>query len=71
MAESCVPNRDFTFSFTTEDFELPSTVFGRTDAGSTAMLSFVPKFCSLSIDDAYKASIADKKVETDIEDAKG
>ena len=35
------------------------------------MLSFVPKFCSLSIDDAYKASIADKKVETDIESAKG
>ena len=59
------------FSFTTEDFELPSSVFGKTDSGSTAMLSFIPKFCHLNIDDAYKASIAEKKVDVDIENAKG
>lgn len=66
-----MPNKDFCFSYTTEDFQLPSCVFGRTDVGSTAMLSFIPKFCPLSIDDAYKASIAGKSFETDIENAKG
>lgn len=60
MTNSCVPNKDFYFSYTTQDFELPSYVFGRTDAGSTAMISFIPKFCPLSIDDAYKASVKGK-----------
>ena len=59
-------NKDFTFSYTTEDFQLPSYVFGRTDVGSTAMLSFIPKFCDLSLDDAYKASVTGKGFETDI-----
>ena len=56
-----MPNKDFFFTFTTEDFEVPSYVFGRTDVGSTAMLSFIPKFCQLNIDDAYKASVAGKR----------
>ena len=71
MAGSSVPNKDFVFSFTTENFELPSSVFGKTDSGSTAMLSFIPKFCNLNLDDAYKASIAGKKVDVNIENAKG
>ena len=45
MSNACHPNRDFIFSYTTEDHQLPSSVLGRTDAGSTAVLSFVPKFC--------------------------
>jgi hypothetical protein len=71
LTAASIPNKDFVFSYTTEDFQLPSSVFGRTDAGSTAMLSFIPKFCELSIDDAYKASVAGKNFETDIEHAKG
>lgn len=71
MSNKCVPNKDFFFSYTTQDFELPSYVFGRTDAGSTAMVSFIPKFCPLSIDDAYKASVEGKSFETDIDSAKG
>ena len=71
MTKASVPNKDFTFTFTTEDFQLPSSVFGRTDAGSTAMLSFIPKFCDLSLDDAYKASVAGKSFETDIDNARG
>jgi hypothetical protein len=71
MTQAAVPNKDFVFSFTTEDFQLPSSVFGRTDAGSTAMLSFIPKFCQLSLDDAYKASVAGKAFEIDIDHAKG
>lgn len=53
MEGASIPNKDFVFSYTTEDFQLPSSVLGRTDAGSTAMLSFIPKFCSLTLDDAY------------------
>ena len=71
MVGPSTPNKDFVFSFTTDDFQLPSSVFGRTDAGSTAMLSFIPKFCNLALDDAYKASVDGKNVETDIENAKG
>lgn len=64
-------NTSFIFSFTTQDFELPSSVLGRTDTGSTAMVSFVPKFSTLSLDDAYKASVAGRKVEADIGSARG
>ena len=64
MTQACVPNKDFTFYFATEDFHIPSSVFGKTDAGSTVMLSFVPKFCELSVDDAYKASVEGEAVET-------
>ena len=67
----CLLSKDFVFTYTTEDFHLPSSVFGRTDAGSTAVISFVPKFCELSVDDAYKASVAGKSFETDIENGKG
>jgi hypothetical protein len=64
MEKAAVPNKDFVFSYTTEDFQLPSYVFGRTDCSSSAMLSFIPKFCSLNLDDAYKASVAGSAVET-------
>lgn len=57
--------------YTTEDFQLPSYVLGTTNISSTAMLSFIPKFCSLTIDDAYKASIADRAFETDMNSVKG
>ena len=70
MTKASIPNKDFTFSYTTENFQLPSYVFGRTDSGSTAMLSFIPKFCELSIDDAYKAAVAGKGFQTDIANAK-
>jgi hypothetical protein len=46
-------------------------VFGRTDVSSSAILSFIPKFCSLSIDDAYKASVKGTAFESDIDSAKG
>ena len=35
------------------------------------MLSFIPKFCSLSISDAYNASLEGKKLEGDMDSAKG
>ena len=71
MAEASIPNRDFCFLYTTEDFHLPSYVMGKTDASSTVMLSFIPKFCSMELNDAYKASIENKPFETDMDAAKG
>ena len=44
---------------------------GKTDASSSVMLSFIPKFCSLDINDAYKASIEKTPYETDLDSAKG
>ena len=71
MSQACPPNKDFVFIYTTEDFHLPGYVLGTTDCSSTAMLSFIPKFCDLNIDDAYKASIEGKPFETDITAARG
>ena len=62
MEKSEIPNKDFTFVYTTEDFQLPSYTLGKTDISSTVMLSFIPKFCELSVDDAYKAYIDKKEV---------
>jgi hypothetical protein len=35
------------------------------------MLSFIPKFCSLTLDDAYKASFKQTPYEVDLDSAKG
>ena len=59
------------FLYTTENFHLPSHVLSNTDASSTIMLSFIPKFCTMSISDAYKASIKDKSYEVEMSSAKG
>jgi hypothetical protein len=40
------------FTYTTEEFEVPSYTLGRTDAGSSVMVSFIPKFCELGLEDA-------------------
>jgi hypothetical protein len=45
---------------------LPNYVFGRTDVSSSAMLSFIPKFCNLAVDDAYKASVKGTPYESEI-----
>ena len=71
LDKKCLPNKDFVFTYTTADFELPSSVLGKSDAGSSAMLSFIPKFSRISIDDAYQASLEGKKIETSIEEVKG
>lgn len=71
MDKSQVPNKDFVLVYTTENFYLPSSVIGSTDTSSTVMLSFIPKFCTMEITDAYKASIENKPFETDMAHAKG
>lgn len=71
LEKACIPNKDFVFSYTTEEYQLPNYVFGRTDHSSSAMLSFIPKFCSMSINDAYMASVKGTPFEAEIESAKG
>ena len=71
LDKKCIPNKDFVFTYTTADFELSSSVLGKSDAGSSVMLSFIPKFSRISIDDAFKASVECQKIETNIEEAKG
>lgn len=56
---------DFVFTYRTAGFELPTYLLGTTDSSSSAMVSFVPKFCSLS--DASKQAV----LEPDMENAKG
>ena len=50
---------------------MPSFTFGKTDAASTAVLSFIPKFCQLSLSDAKKALLSGENIETDVSEAKG
>jgi uncharacterized protein with von Willebrand factor type A (vWA) domain len=38
---------------------------------STVLLSFIPKFCQLNLDDAYKASLINTSTEVEIGTAKG
>jgi hypothetical protein len=71
LAKKEKPNKDFFLLFTVEDFHLPNYALGRTDVSSTAMLSFIPKFCELSLDDAMKASKSKKELETDIDAVRG
>ena len=44
---------------------------GKTDVSATVMLSSIPKFCTLDINDAYKAEIEQKSYETDLGTARG
>lgn len=71
MEKSEIPNKDFSFLYTTENFHLPSYVLGKTDVSATVMMSFIPKFCSLDVTDAYKAEIDHKSFDTEIEHARG
>jgi hypothetical protein len=71
MKESESPNRDLTFLYTTEDFHLPSFVVGGSDVSTTVMLSFIPKFCTLEVNDAYKAFKESKAYEVEMTTAKG
>lgn len=71
MEKSQVPNKDFEFVYTTEDFQVPSFVVGKTDTTSTVMLSFLPKFCNMDVTDAYKAYIENTTYDVDMDKAKG
>jgi hypothetical protein len=40
-----MPNKDFTFVYTTDNFEVPVSVLGKTDVSTSSVISFIPRFC--------------------------
>jgi uncharacterized protein with von Willebrand factor type A (vWA) domain len=46
-------------------------VAGKNDANTTVMVSFIPKFCPMAIDDALNASGIKSNFEVDIEHVRG
>lgn len=71
LGEGETLHKAFCFIFTTEEFELPSYTLGRTDAGSSVMVSFIPKFCPLSLEDAQAAAVQAQDFETDMDAVRG
>lgn len=64
-------DRDFSLIYTTDHFQLPSFVSSNTDASTSVMVSFIPKFCPLSLDDAMNAAVNHQKYETDLDSVRG
>jgi uncharacterized protein with von Willebrand factor type A (vWA) domain len=71
LAKGEAMTKAFSFLFSTEDFALPSYTLGRTDAGSSVMVSFIPKFCTLDLKDAELAAVNAKGFETDMDAVRG
>lgn len=64
-------NKDFSFIYTTDHFLLPSFVLGRNDINTTVMVSFIPKFCQMSLEDAEKAAINDEDFDVEMDAVRG
>jgi hypothetical protein len=54
LPQSEVPSKDFIFTYTTEDFELPSLTCGRTDVSQSCLVSLIPRYSQLTLDDARR-----------------
>ena len=67
-----VPTKDFVFLYTTDSFQLPSIISGRTDSSYSCVLSFIPQFCELSVSDAEKmAKEGKEEFEVSLDSARG
>lgn len=71
LEKSEIPNKDFVFVFTPEDFELPSYVVGENEDSTTVMVSFIPKFSELKFEEAYKNFKEKKAQEFDVNTVRG
>lgn len=71
LPEAEVPTGDFTFIYTTEKFDEPSLVRGHTDVSDSCLLSFIPRFSQLSINDAEKKEREKKDFETNLDRVTG
>lgn len=71
MEETCRPNKDFYFDYATENFNEPTAVLGRTDISLSAVVSFIPRFCDLTLNDAVRMQMDGKDFECDMEGVKG
>lgn len=64
-------DRDFSLIYTTADFQLPSFMIGKNDEYTTVMVSFIPKFCPLAVDDAMRAAENGLTFEPDLDIVRG
>ncbi len=53
MDKEAIPNKDFVFLYTPEDFDIPDYVVGYNGNTTTVLVSFIPKFSEAKLDDAY------------------
>lgn len=54
LDKDTIPNRDFVFVYTPEEFNLPAYVVGQNNDSTTILVSFIPKFSEVKVEDAYK-----------------
>lgn len=71
LPESEVPTGDFVLLYTTEDFEQPQLVRGRTDTSQSCLLSFIPRFNQLSLTDAERMELEKRPVEPELDRVTG
>ncbi len=53
LDKEAIPNKDFVFLYTPEDFDIPDYVVGYSGNTTTVLVSFIPKFSEAKSDDAY------------------
>ena len=54
LAKESIPNKDFVFVYTPENFELPTYVVGENEDSTTIMASFIPKFSEVKPEEGYR-----------------
>jgi len=65
------PNKDFALYYTFNNFDKPVCMLSESDYGTQAIISFVPKFCNLEIDDAKKKLMEQKEFPVNMSKTKG
>lgn len=71
LDKDTIPNRDFVFVYTPEEFNLPAYVVGQNNDSTTILVSFIPKFSEVKVEDAYKKLQDNKTAQFDITAIKG
>jgi len=54
-AKGYIPSKNFVLLFRNEEINMPNVMLGSNDTNTCALVTFVPDFTNLSIEDAYKA----------------
>lgn len=71
LPQSEKPTGDFVFLYTTEHFEEPTLLYGKTDTGSCCLLSFIPNFSGLPLADAERMALKGEDFEPEVSSAVG
>jgi uncharacterized protein with von Willebrand factor type A (vWA) domain len=66
-----LPNKDFTFIYTTQNYHKPTSVYSKTDTSQTLLVSFIPRFNDLELSDAEQMEREGRDYEVSISSCKG